>query len=89
MKQAFIRFIPWIVVMIMGFITNYHLYTHPNFKDAVNIISIGQISQESTIYIYNQVVNLIFVGIMVKVGLSKTKRGFHDDMANTYCIESK
>ena len=89
LEQSIFRYIPWLISQAISIYATVMLFQHPDFAEATGMMDVG--------YLQNEIVSpgISFLGSSflliscIVVGFTKTKRGIHDMMADTYCIYKK
>lgn len=84
--RAYVRFIPFLLVQVMGIINSLFVFYSPLIKSWADMEKIGQIPQMPTLQIIVMLCNLIVVIDCVVVAFTYRKRALHDMLASSYCV---
>lgn len=88
-EQAFKRYIPWAISIVIGIVYNITLYLKPGFEDVNEFLEIGLFGQDLPMTSVNSGYSFIFMLIVGVFIFDKKKQGMHDQFAGTYCIKVK
>lgn len=86
LEHAIKRYIPWIINYGISMLTNFMMFTMPEFQAVESYLELGPIMQNTPFYIINNIYSFVFFIIVVSVAFDARKQGLHDKFAKTYCI---
>ncbi len=88
-EQAFKRYLPWAISIVIGLIYNITLFLKPGFEDVTEFLELGYFSQTLPMTNINSGYSFVFILIVGVLIFDKKKQGLHDQYAGTYCIKVK
>jgi len=86
LKSAYIRFIPFLLTSIVGFVGICILFSLPEFKTTSSIVEIGYLQQQISIGSIEVIFYLFSFVDCVLVAFTYRKRALHDMMAKSFCV---
>ena len=87
--HAYIRFIPFLLVLIIGLIESLILYSYPEFQNGLTIPEIAHLRRSGAIFSIKPIDNIATIFLIIDciiIAFTKRKRALHDMMARSFCI---
>lgn len=88
MTTSFTRNLPWFVFYVIGQITSWETFSHPNFAEVDNFLEIGVLAQDSSASAIQSIFSFIFLIIVFIVAIDSKKQGLHDKWSKVYVIKN-
>lgn len=85
--QAFGRYIPWAISVLITLISTTRMYMSSNFQNIHTYMELTAISQDDPLNTVSTIYSFIFLIIVGSLIFDQHKRGFHDKIAGTLCIK--
>jgi uncharacterized RDD family membrane protein YckC len=85
-KQAIIRYLPWLIGYVFSFYTTYLLFQHSDFNSINTYMDVSILQAQVAPKALNYVSSFILFISCVFVAFTQNKQGLHDLLANTFCV---
>jgi uncharacterized RDD family membrane protein YckC len=89
LDQAFGRYIPWAISVVIQLMIGTSLFLAPKFSSADTYLEIQAITQDSPLNMISGIYSLVFVLLICWLIFDKKNQGIHDKIAKTLCIKIK
>ncbi len=89
MRQAIIRYIPWMFSDFFAILLAIQLYNHPDFHQSITLVELQRLNQKTVLWFLAILSSFITLISIIVIVFNTQKKGLHDYLAKTYCIYKK